>query len=294
MNARELAERLGGVRSGRQYKCLCPAHDDSSPSLLVFDGRSEVQVRCLSGCEPREVIAALRQRGLWDKGGPKAAVVSGAQLYASLSYARALKRNAALAQMIFDDARPITSTIAESYFDRRDLLGAAIRVADIRFHPRCPRGPERLPAVVIAMRSFVDRELRAIQRIYITGREPVQKAGKPMMLGAASGSAMQLHPLGDEVMLHVAEGLESGLAVWCLDHAPVWALGSASGLRSLPLLDNVVSLTIWCDYDAAGMDAANVCLTRWKEAGRAAHVRLPYVEGWDPADVWSDRLARRQ
>ena len=65
MNAEQLAQALGAVRSGRQWKCRCVAHEDRSPSMIIFDGRESVQVRCMAGCEPEDIIAVLRSRGLW-------------------------------------------------------------------------------------------------------------------------------------------------------------------------------------------------------------------------------------
>jgi hypothetical protein len=38
MTAQDLANKLGGKRSGRGWKCMCPAHDDQKPSLDVAEG----------------------------------------------------------------------------------------------------------------------------------------------------------------------------------------------------------------------------------------------------------------
>jgi hypothetical protein len=45
----------------------CPAHSDKTPSLSIRDAaRGRVLIHCHAGCEQSSVIAALRQRGLWD------------------------------------------------------------------------------------------------------------------------------------------------------------------------------------------------------------------------------------
>ena len=45
----------------------CPAHDDREPSLSISDAKDgKVLVRCHAGCDQRDVIAALRARGLWE------------------------------------------------------------------------------------------------------------------------------------------------------------------------------------------------------------------------------------
>ena len=70
MTADDIARALGGKRSGRQWLCRCPAHDDHNPSLLIFDGHTNVQFRCLAGCDPVDIIEALRERGLWGGADP--------------------------------------------------------------------------------------------------------------------------------------------------------------------------------------------------------------------------------
>lgn len=56
---------LGGKRSGSGYVACCPAHDDARPSLSINTRDGQLLVRCHAGCEQRDVIAALRARGLW-------------------------------------------------------------------------------------------------------------------------------------------------------------------------------------------------------------------------------------
>src|SRR5262245_17642245 len=65
MQAAQLARALGAKRSGRQYSCRCPAHEDSAPSLIFWDGHTSIRFKCYAGCEPEDVIAVLRRKGLW-------------------------------------------------------------------------------------------------------------------------------------------------------------------------------------------------------------------------------------
>jgi hypothetical protein len=65
MNAHEIVKALGGRWLGSHGAAKCPAHDDSRPSLSVKDGEVGIVVHCHAGCEQRDVIAALRARGLW-------------------------------------------------------------------------------------------------------------------------------------------------------------------------------------------------------------------------------------
>jgi len=66
LDAAAIADALGGRRSGAGWAAPCPAHDDTTPSLTLSDGRDgRVLVRCHAGCGQAAVIAALRERGLW-------------------------------------------------------------------------------------------------------------------------------------------------------------------------------------------------------------------------------------
>lgn len=54
-----------GCLCHRGHTVHCPSHDDRSPSLAVDDAHGRVLVHCFSGCPQRDVLQALRQRGLW-------------------------------------------------------------------------------------------------------------------------------------------------------------------------------------------------------------------------------------
>jgi predicted P-loop ATPase len=66
MNAAELAAHLGKAhREGREWRCLCPAHDDHDPTLSITEKDGQLLVICRAGCEQHSVIAALKARSLW-------------------------------------------------------------------------------------------------------------------------------------------------------------------------------------------------------------------------------------
>lgn len=301
MNAEQLAQALGAARSGRQWKCRCVAHEDRSPSMIIFDGRDSVQVRCMAGCEPADIIYVLRSRGLWT--GASRIEPDGAEKPVSretLSEDRREQQMRVLARCTFDDAVPLKGTLAERYFDSRDLWSVAREIEDIRFHQRCPREKSEQPAVVIAMRSVASNTITAVQRIFLTRQG--RKDGKPMMLGAASGAAMKLQPLDGRRKLNIAEGLETSLGVIALDRKPVWALGATSLMQTFPVINEIDKLIIWADHDPLkliggkmqrpGEKAANICRTRWRAAGKQVLAHEPIAEGDDAADEWSKRCGR--
>ena len=74
LTAADIAEALGGARSGDGWAARCPAHDDTTPSLTLADRDGRVLVRCHAGCSQAAVIAALRGRGLWPQAQARDAV----------------------------------------------------------------------------------------------------------------------------------------------------------------------------------------------------------------------------
>lgn len=65
MTAAHIAEALKARRSGAGWIACCPAHRDRTPSLSIRETGETVLVHCFAGCPQRDVIAALRERGLW-------------------------------------------------------------------------------------------------------------------------------------------------------------------------------------------------------------------------------------
>jgi putative DNA primase/helicase len=68
--AEDIARGLGGTKSGDGWKCRCPAHDDTEPSLSVsvgHDGRT--LLTCHAGCEFDDITRELEHRGLWSNRG---------------------------------------------------------------------------------------------------------------------------------------------------------------------------------------------------------------------------------
>jgi putative DNA primase/helicase len=295
MDAAQLAHALRATRSGRQWKCKCVAHEDSSPSMIIFDGRESVQVRCLAGCDQRDLIAALKARGLWEGAAhstPKRSIAP------KVSHETEARHHRDLARRIFEEAVLTIGTPAQDYLEGREIWGVAKAVEDIRFHEACPRGPGRQPAIVVAMRDLVSRSLLAVQRIYLRRGDYRWIKDGAMMLGPVGGAAMQL---GHTILcsptkwseLHITEGLESGLAVMAMGGCPTWAMGSCGAIERFPVLGHVDRLWIWGDHDAPGLQAADRCAARWAIAGREVTMRIPNEEGYDPCDVWRDRCARQ-
>jgi len=67
MTAESIARALEARRSGAGWMGKCPAHDDRNPSLSIREADGKVLLHCHAGCTQRDVIDALKAKGLWPK-----------------------------------------------------------------------------------------------------------------------------------------------------------------------------------------------------------------------------------
>ena len=193
---------------------------------------------------------------------------------------------AQLLRHLWSEAVPIAGTIAETYLT--DARGNTLPTwpADLRFHPRCPRGAERLPALLAAMRDPATGEGVGLHRTFLA-RDGTDRLRDPMgkaMLGRAG--VVMLTPFAEVTHgLHLAEGVESALSALAIGLAPAWAATSAGGIARFPVLPGVGCLTILADADRAGMQAAETCAARWRAAGCEARIMAPLRPGADLNDL---------
>ena len=143
-----------------------------------------------------------------------------------------------------------------------------------------------VPALIAAFRSIDNDEITGIHRIAL--KLDGHKLGK-RMLGVIRRSAVKLDgDIGDE--LAIGEGVETCMAARLLDiRSPVWALGSAGGIKHFPVLPNVRTLRILGENDRTNEEAVELCGQRWQAAGRCVRVIKPTDDCKDLADVLGGR-----
>ncbi len=274
-DAEGLARALSGHRCGTGWTARCPAHDDREPSLSIRDTKQgRLLVHCHAGCTQIDVIAALRDRGLWPRTGasgllrrPPAAIPDNS------SESNDIARTEA-ALIIWRRAIEATGTLAETYLRSRDL---SVPVPSaLRFHPglRHPTGGV-WPAMVALVARGTDGAPIAIHRTFLapdgTSKAPVKP--QKMMLGPCRGGAVRLAEPGD--LLMIGEGIETCIAAMQASGHPTWAALSTSGLRTLDLPGIVRDVVVLADGDDPGEAAARDCARRWKREGRRVRIARP-------------------
>jgi hypothetical protein len=273
LSAREIAEALGGKREANgRYTCRCPAHDDRTPSLSVWDDADgRVAVHCFASCSYEAVTDALRAKGLWPERSEKA---KGNKPKLS---------TAEQAREMFERARPLDPNVAHPYFLARGIdtrrfpdLGKTLRLLDAARHPDSGTVGPAIIAAVINNDGFVC----GIQRIFLTtdqsAKRPVVKP--KMSLGSVKGRAIRLGPQSGTVL--VAEGIEdamTGALAMNMAHG-VFAVTGGKMMPSLILPAYAEDVIVLSDNDAPGRQCTAKSARAFKGQGRSLSVAYPPEE----------------
>ncbi len=200
---RSIVEALGGKWSTAGGMCRCPAHNDRTPSLSVRMGTRNLLFHCFSGCETRDVLAALRRRGnVWASDG----FVTGRPVPDAACPA------AVIIARLWNAGRAIDGTLADRYLRSRGIATAG---AQLRFHPRVQVGslstatfhPALLAAVrddsgmIAVHRTLLDAETAGLARI----DRPKRMLGRPLA-GALLGRRLAAPPQPVQLELGAARG----------------------------------------------------------------------------------------
>ena len=280
MTAETLTEMLGGKWFGSYGSACCPAHNDKKPSLSVRNGLDgKLLVYCHAGCDQRDVVAALKDSGLWG-----CSVVN-------TTFRKPVKRQPSdddvqrgkAAMAIWQSARPAQDTLIAVYLASRGINLPPPHT--LRFHPALKHPSGGLwPAMIALITSGTDGEPLAVHRTFLApdgrGKAPVDKT--KMMLGPCHGSAVRLADPTE--LLMVGEGIETCLAAMQASGHPAWAALSSSGMKALNLPSTVRKLIVLADGDDAGEAAARQCAGRWVREGRQVRIARP-PSGTDFADL---------
>jgi hypothetical protein len=291
MSAESLAMALGGRKAGAAWMACCPAHQDRDPSLAITDAKDgTVLVRCHAGCDQRDVIEALRARGLWETARHHS---SGRRGDIPVERAKAdseVMKRVQAARGIWQASRPAEETSVATYLQSRGI--ALAPPSSIRFHVglRHPSGGA-WPAMVALVTNGADGTPLGVHRTFLgrdgSGKAPIDP--QKMMLGPCGGGVVRLADPGE--MLMVGEGIETCLAAMQATNHAAWAALSTSGLRSLDLPRDVQDVIVLADGDDPGEAAAQDCAWRWKREGRRVRIARP-PRGLDFNDLLKAGVAR--
>jgi hypothetical protein len=195
---------------------------------------------------------------------------------------------------IWNEAIPITATLAERYLIKRGIDVAELPndvVEVLRWSPRCPWEHGRAPCMVALWTDAISGEPKAIHRTAIS---PQSERIDRMSFGPTRGCAIRLWPDGSiERGLVLGEGIETVLAAATrIEHVgtllrPAWAAGDAGHIEDFPPLPGIDALTLLVDVEDSGRGrrAAEICAARWRAAGKEVTRLTPRTANTDFNDI---------
>lgn len=279
LDAERLTKALRGRWHGKYGLAFCPAHHNTrTPALRLGEGRDgRLLALCSAGCAFADVAAALRSLGLLEGAGrlhaphPEEAARRAAE--------EAAEREKAIcrARRIWEEAKPISGTLAERYLRARVIRGPLPPA--LRFHAECWHGAtaQRLPALIAAVTLEGEAEPVAVHRTYLA--EPGEKAAvEPCkaMLGPVKGGAVRIAEGAGPLV--IAEGLETALTLaddLAFLSPTVAAALSTSGVSGFALPANLSHLVVAPDADVSGVKAAEALALRAYGLGARVTVLPP-------------------
>lgn len=268
---RALVASLGGKWSGSTAMCRCPTHADRTPSLSIRQGDRGILVTCHAGCDPVDVLRALRRIDVLPS-------------ISQTTEVRPRDHKPSTYLAIWQAGRQIEGSLAERYV--RQVRSIWAPLDDLRYHPRCPRGQGRLvqfePALLIAMRKA--GSIVAVQRIFLDPSS-ARRTDK-LVLGCAIGAAWTNGPPGKTIGL--CEGFETAAAYTSLTGIQAWASMGAKRFHQVEIPHFVERVILLADNDPEGRRAA----ARAREA--LARTGITIDIEWPPGRMndWAQLLKR--
>lgn len=284
LSAAEIIKALGGNSSGM---CCCPAHDDDNPSLHVTEKNGKVLFHCHAGCPQEDVIAALEQKGLWQKPYSEKLTWSSAHRQKSRTHS----------DEAYDEYERWCIAWGILYVANRANAGypaAYLHGRGIGIVPPCAKIlptkdalwllHKKLPAMVCPVTD--GKKLIGAQVTWLTRDSKAKCDGTTsrQLYGTTKGGYIRLGKVEPDKPLIIGEGVETTLAAMVLADLPGIAALSATNMPAVKVPPSA-SVIIAADHDKAGRKAAAALAERLEYEGRKVKLAFPPDEGTDWNDV---------
>jgi len=262
-----VAAALGGRRVGNKgWTFCCPAHDDRRPSGFMW---SSGGLYCHAGCPPKEIAAALTERGF------TATVQARPARPVDLRQEREAKIR--LAQAYWNGAASHDIDVVKWYLKSRGItlpVPAAIRRSGVNGYVAAIRQPNDAVTAVhvrtIAGWQMCDGKVIAVYR-RVLRREGTNKGITEGWMGR--GAVKLAPPLNGE--LGLAEGIETALSATQLTGIPCWAVLGCWRLDKIFIPSGVKLLHLFGDNDLKGQEALHRAARRYTSLGYDVRKRTP-------------------
>lgn len=191
-------------------------------------------------------------------------------------------------------AAPVGQYLVQRGLGRLAACPQPLRMADLPYY--CDGIKVGVFPAMLAAVTDPHGEMMALHRTYIGADGKKAPVPQPKKLsrtsGPLAGASIKLHEpriINGQLVLAVAEGIETALACWLASGIPTWSCVNAGGVRSFVWPDGLQSLVVFGDNDASGVgqSAARDLAGRAVAAGVEARVLIPEIVGADWLDVYT-------
>jgi len=282
--ATDIAKSLKARRRGaRNWMAPCPAHREKTPSLHISEGRDGVPLfHCFGGCSQRQLIDALRQRGLWHD---RPAVMSRAYR-ALVQKAKPVSTNITdeeqekivACQRAWDAGAAIENTSAELYLLCRGIIRPETS------WPSSLRYLEGQDALVAAITRPDSDEIVGLHVVFLVADAAGVWKKERRSYGPVRLGAIALSP--PDTKMAICESLEDALALMQMGGLSTLAVPGTSFLANHVVPPKTCRTVVLApDNDDAGRAAIEKATPRLRALGLEVSVLLP-----PPGSDWCEEL----
>ena len=294
-DVQKIAEILGKPEQIKDYwRCLCPVHNDTKPSLDLKQDKGKLLYICRAGCSQEEVGKELRRRF------PEAFKKEYQHSHPHQNKKREKLGKADYVRKLWGEATNPQDTPVETYLKKRvptlnrDKIPQCLQYLPKAWHSETKKN---FRGLVASFTLFPAHDVESIKIIYLTedGTDKASVDPQKRTIGQVQGRAIVIDQPTEQ--LAIAEGLESSLSVREIlkGSIPVWSADTASNLGNLqlPALPMAFDLMVFCDYGKAGREGALKLAMRARKEGRRVKILRPVSPFTDWNDVFLDALSKQ-
>ena len=239
----------------------CPTHNDKSKSLSITkEADGKILLKCHAGCSQKKLIEYLVKNNSW--GEP-------------------IKDYEKIKNLWEESIEINENDLAYKYIQSRGIsLNTLPKSLRLNSHCYNKELNTQVDAIIAKVQNS-QNNLIAIQRIYLNKNGNKLKVDCPKkILGSFAGGHVELKSGLSEEIIHLTEGIETGLAIFSSLNETVWCSLSATNLSKIQPDKTVKTIHIWADKDVSetGQKESRKAAETFRRKGIKVFLHLPLNE----------------
>lgn len=240
----------------------CPIHNDKNKSLSITQKDGKLLLHCHAGCSQDELIDLLKRNGAWAE-----------------SENRKVNETQTNALALWNSSQGISNAGQAGKYLKHRGFDLETFPESLRFCSSCYNSElkENKFAIIGRIQNFRN-ELIGVQRIYLDnyGRKLNVEFPKKI-LGSYTGGYVEFKGSSSSETIHLAEGIETGLAIFVSLKKTTLCAMNATNLSKVVTDKTVKTIHIWADKDLSGTGQreAEKAAKEYSSQGIKVYLHLP-------------------